>query len=82
MTTPPKDQVEQNYAAFVAKLPELLKTHLGKFALMHDSAIIEFYDTARDAYVAGSAQFKSGDFSIQEVVGTPVDLGYYSHAMS
>jgi hypothetical protein len=78
----PMDQVERNYQAFEAKLPDLLKTHAGKFAPMHDGEIVEFFDTARDAYLAGMRLYKAeGAFSIQEVVGTPIDLGFYSRAM-
>ena len=77
------DQVKRNYGAFVAKLPSLLKAHPGKFALMRDGEIVEFFDTARDAYFAGLRLFQEeGRFSIQEVVEAPVDLGFYSHAVS
>src|SRR5207237_209180 len=47
------DQIENNFKAFEQKLPNLLPTHRGKFALMRDGEIIEFFDTARDAFIAG-----------------------------
>ena len=82
MPDPATEQVKQNYDAFVAKLPELLKSHSGKFALMRDRAIIEFFDTARDAYAAGSKLYTDEKrFSIQQVVEAPVDLGFFSHAL-
>ena len=57
-------------------LPEL------ELALMHDGKIVEFFDTARDAFVAGQALFKPDHcFSIQEVIQGPIDLGFYSHAV-
>ena len=78
-----QQQIQQNYEAFCARLPQLVITHRGKFALMHDSEIVEFFDTARDAYVAGQKLFPDDQlFSIQEIVETPIDLGYFSHAMS
>ncbi|HAS17388.1 MAG TPA: hypothetical protein DDX84_06220 [Nitrospiraceae bacterium] len=44
---------------------------------------IEFFDTARDAYVAGQKIFQQDQlFYVQEVSETPVDLGFFSHAMS
>jgi len=50
---------------------------------MRDGKVVEFFDTARDAYVAGSALFKTDQlFSVQEIVETPVDLGFFSHAVS
>ena len=78
-----EQQIQRNYEAFVAQLPHLVVTHRGKFALMHDGEIIEFFDTARDAYVAGQKLFPDDQlFSVQEIVETPIDLGYFSHAMS
>jgi len=80
---PEKDsQVDINYQAFEKRLPELLVLHRGKFALMRNGEIIEFFDTARDCYIAGQKIFSDGVFSIQEVVETPIDLGYFSYAMS
>jgi hypothetical protein len=76
-----RKQVEANFAAFQQRLPDLLPSHHGKFALMHDSEIVEFYDTARDAFLTGQRLFPDGLFSVQEVIDLPVDLGFYSHAV-
>jgi hypothetical protein len=77
-----RKQVETNYKAFQEKLPSLLTTFRGKFALMRDGQIIEFFDTARDAYIAGQKIFKEDQlFSVQEVIETPVDLGFFSYAL-
>lgn len=82
MSDPIRQQVENNYKAFQVQLPSLLSSHRGKFALMRDGQIIEFFDTARDAYVAGQKMFsKDRLFSVQEVIDTPIDLGFFSHAM-
>jgi hypothetical protein len=76
------EEVRRNYEAFTRRLPELVKTHAGKFALMRSGEIVEFFDTARDAYVAGRTLYPDDDlFSVQEVVEGPVDLGFYSHAL-
>ena len=77
-----QEHIRRNYEVFQAQLRQLMGTHRGKFALMHESEIVEFFDTARDAYVAGQKLFPVGLFSVQEVVETPVDLGFFSHAMS
>lgn len=77
-----QEQLKQNYDAFVEKLPELLPLHGGKFALMHDSEIIEFYDSARDAYVAGTKAYPDNEFSIQEVADRAANLGFLSYALS
>ena len=77
-----KEQVELNYKAFQEKLPTLSPSLQGKFALMRDGQIIEFFDTARDAYIAGQRIFQQDQlFSIQEVTNKPVDLGFFSYAL-
>jgi hypothetical protein len=77
-----QSQIEQNFQVFEQRLPALLKTHRGQFALMRDGEIVEFFDTARDAYVAGQKLFAQDNlFSIQEVIATPADLGWFSHAL-
>lgn len=73
--------VRANYDAFKALLPTLPESQNGKFALMRDGGITAFFDTARDAYVAGQNLYKDGRFSVQEVTGAIVDLGFFSHAV-
>jgi hypothetical protein len=77
-----ESEIKRNYEAFVKQLPELLATRRGKFALMHDGQIVEFYDTAADAYKVGLNDYHEGNFSIQEVTDSPIDLGYFSYAVS
>jgi hypothetical protein len=77
-----RQQLENNYEAFQAQLPSLLSSHRGKFALMRNGQIIEFFDTARDAYVAGQKIFANDRlFSVQEIIDTSADLGFFSHAL-
>jgi hypothetical protein len=78
---PNEFEVKRNYEIFMQKLPELLQTYRGKFALMHAGQTIEFFDTAGDAYRAGSKLYQDRRFSIQQVIDSPVDLGYFSHAL-
>ena len=75
------EEVKRNYDAFVRVLPTIVPSHAGKFALMHDAKIVEYFDTAADAYRAGQQLFKDKPFSIQEVTETAADLGFFSHAM-
>ena len=75
-----RSEVARNYEAFVRKLPELLSTHRGKFALIHDAKIADFYDSAGDAYKAGVKHYGEGAFSVQEVTDLRADLGFFSHA--
>ena len=77
-----RKQIEMNYEAFEEELPGLLSAHRGKFALMRNGEIVEFFDTARDAWVTGQKLFDNRMFSVQQVTEIPIDLGFFSHAMS
>ena len=72
--------IDKNYEAFKQKLPSIIAAHAGKFALMRNQEIVDFFDTDRDAVVAGNALYNDGEFTVQEVTQTPVNLGYFSYA--
>ncbi len=83
MAEPTQEQIEINYKAFQEKLPDLIKSHPGKLALMHDGEVVAFFDTMADAYTAGKKIYKEDEsFSIQEVINVPINLGFFSYAMS
>lgn len=73
--------INKNYEAFKAKLPSIIDSHRGKFALIKDEEIIEYFDTAKDALLAAQKLYGNEVFSIQEVTDAVIDLGYYSHAV-
>lgn len=74
------DQVERNFCAFLSKLPDILATARGRFALLHDEEIKDFFDRAADAVAEGSKRFGQGAFSVQEVTEEVESLGFYSYA--
>lgn len=74
-----QQEVDQNYEAFKALLPDLLKTDPNRFALMHNREVIACFDTSRDAMQAGRKLLEGKHFSVQQVTDKSVDLGYYSH---
>ena len=76
-----QDQVDRNYAAFTALLPDLMKTNAGKWALLRNAQLEAIFDTARDAQLAGGKLYADGLFSVQEVRNRAVDLGWFSHAV-
>ena len=76
-----QEQVDRNYDVFVSKLPEIIQTHRNKYALMKDGEIIGFYSTLEDAYVTARRFYAGQPFSVQRVTDTPVDLGFFSHAV-
>ena len=73
-------EVDRNYEAFKAILPELMRSDANRFALMHDGEVVACFDTSRDASQAGKQLFENDFFSVQKVTVRPVDLGYFSHA--
>ena len=60
-----QDQIDRNYTAFTALLPDLMKTSAGKWALLRDAALEGVFDTARDARLAGGKLYADGLFSVQ-----------------
>ena len=74
-------EVDRNFEAFGAMLPDLLKDYAGKYVLLRDTKLIQKFDTAGDALIYAQAQFPDGLYSIQEVTGRIIDLGFFSHAM-
>jgi hypothetical protein len=73
-------EVDANFEAFQRELPRLT-AHQGKFALMRNGHIVNFYDTLGDAVSTGNAIYTDRIFSVQRVTDKPVDLGFLSHAM-
>jgi hypothetical protein len=76
-----REQVDRNYEAFKAMLPNILPLYEGKYALMKDGAAVGFYSTLEDAYVTANRFYKDQPFSVQRVTNAPVDLGFFSHAV-
>ena len=68
-------EIDRNFDHFQRHLAQHLPAKEGQFALMHDCAFIEFYQTPFEAEQAGEAHFADGVYSIQEVTDAPVDLG-------
>ena len=72
-------EVDRNYEAFKTLLPDLLKTDVNRYALMHNREVVACFDTSRDAMQAGRTLLGGKHFSVQHVTDKSVDLGYYSH---
>lgn len=74
------EEVAQNAHAFQAVLPKLLPTYRGKYALMRARAVVDCFDTCRDAYVTGRLLFATDQlFSIQAVLERPAGMGGTGH---
>ena len=77
--SPQREQVDRNYEVFVKALPELAATKAGRTVLMKDGEFLAFFDTDGDAIEAGRNLLGGEPFSVHEITGRPVDLGFFSH---
>ncbi len=76
-----EEEVENNFIFFQDELKNLLPENYGKFALIKNQKIADFFETREDASKAGRIAYQDKIFSIQEVTEEVIDLGYYSHAI-
>lgn len=75
-----EEDLDRNFDAFSAALPQLIKANRGKFAVVRDGSLSGVYDTLLDAHKAGWRLFNDERFSVQEITDEPVCLGIYSYA--
>ena len=73
-----QQEVDANYAVMQDRIPDLIGEHTGKFALMKDGEIVEFFDSREDAIKYGNMQYHDGIFSVQKVSCEVVHLGILS----
>jgi hypothetical protein len=69
------EEVEHNYARLMEQQDELKALHLRKFALLHHTKIIGFYDSEDDAIKVGMEDYSEGNFSVQAIGDRVVDSG-------
>ena len=74
-------EADANPEAFLAMLPELIRTHAGQYVLLRHRQAADFFASGTLATAAGRQQFPDGLYSVQEVTERPVDLGFFSHAI-
>ncbi len=76
-------EVDENYAAMQEMLggcDGCICKHRGRYALMKDRKVVEFFDTGRDAVTAGNMLFSDRVFSVQKVGREVLHLGMLSCA--
>ena len=74
------EEIDRNLEKFLAMLPSLLAQHAGQYVLMRHGAVVSFFDSARDAQIAGNQKFSDMVFSIQPVEDTVEQLRHFSSA--
>jgi hypothetical protein len=75
------EELDRNDAAFRAVLPELLKIHRGKFVVIRDGALLDAFESCRDAYVFGWSKYEDERFSVQNVTDEPIYSGIFSYGV-
>jgi hypothetical protein len=73
-------EIDRNFEYFQSVVSNLLAQHRGQFALLKSQAIAGYFSSAAAATIEGHKRFPDDVFSVQEVIGVPLDLGFYSHA--
>ena len=70
-----KAESEANYEAFQKRLPKLLKSrHKGRYALMHNLKIKEFFMDYDEAVVQGHKRYRGNPFSVQHITDEPTSI--------
>ncbi|MCH9665647.1 MAG: hypothetical protein K0U41_07335 [Gammaproteobacteria bacterium] len=73
-----KAESEANYKAFQKRLPKLLKSrHKGRYALMHNLKIKEFFTDYDEAVAQGHKRYRGNPFSVQHITDEPISI--YEH---
>ncbi len=75
------DEISRNYSHFRNVLPELVAEHEGKYALLRDGQVVQFFDSALDAQITGNNRFADELFSIQLVKESAEELGFFAYAL-
>ena len=73
-------EAKDNYVFYKSILKTLNKDKHGKYLLLKDREVIDYYSDIESANAAATSKFEDGIFSIQKVAQKPVELGFYRYA--
>jgi len=76
-----KLEVDDNFTYFKSQISKLKENHSKEFVLLHKKEIIEFFDSENDAIKIGITNYGEGCFSVQQVAGNSIDLGFQSYVI-
>jgi hypothetical protein len=74
-------EVDENYAEFLKLLPTIIGQHRDQYALMKNRKILGYFSTPQDAREAAKGFVSDGIYSIQQVTGTSINLGFFTNAI-
>lgn len=75
-----KAEIDANFDFLQRNLAHYLPEHEGEYALLKARNVVGLYAKPGDAYREGLSRYPDHIFSIQEVTGEPLDLGFFSYA--
>jgi len=73
--------LEKEVKAFEQKLPELLKTDIGKFVLVKEDKIIGTFAAMADALSYGYEKYSNQSFFVREILPTQEPLNFTYHRL-
>ena len=76
-----QSEIARNFDHFQRMLATFLQTQRDRYALLHEGAVVAFFDTPGDADLEGTRRFDDGIYSIQQVTDEPVNLGLYANGI-
>ena len=76
------DEIKKNFEAFQKLLPSIEQTYTGKFAVLRQKEITDYFDSMSDAVKYAEAKYEDGVYSVQQVSNRVADLDFFSHADS
>lgn len=79
---PKSEEVEKNFSAFQKLLPSIIGSHAGKYAVLRNQNVIEYFDTVGDAVTYARDHYEDGLYSVQKVTDQIENLGYFSYAVA
>lgn len=74
-------EISENFDFLMRNLSSMLPRQAGRYALLKGRCVLDFFDDAYEADVAGSQMASDGVYSIQKVTAEPIELGAYSHGL-
>ena len=73
--------LEKEQSIFEQKLPELLKSHSGKFVLIKGNQVIGTYTAIDDALNIGYEKFKTEPFFVRQILAIQQPLNFANNYM-
>ena len=73
--------LEKEQSIFEQKLPELLKSHSGKFVLIKGNQVIGTYTDIDDALNIGYEKFKTEPFFVRQILAIQQPLNFANNYM-